>query len=143
MIDKEFKRHGINLSEEEYPDFLQKLMIKKQYNSMDDFYAAVGYGGIQLWKIMPRLKEEYQKAYASDIEEIDVPQAPVNRPKASAGVVIEGADDVLVKFQSAVILCRVTILSAILQGATVFQFTKGIAQMCRKISVKVKNPKDG
>lgn len=28
MIDKEFKRHGINLSEEEYPDFLQKLMIK-------------------------------------------------------------------------------------------------------------------
>lgn len=56
---------------------------------MDDFYAAVGYGGIQLWKIMPRLKEEYQKAYASDIEEIDVPQAPVKRPKASAGVVIE------------------------------------------------------
>ena len=98
MLDKEFKRHGINLSEEEYPDFLQKLMIKKQYNSMDDFYAAVGYGGIQLWKIMPRLKEEYQKAYASDIEEIDVPQAPVKRPKASAGVVIEGADDVLVKF---------------------------------------------
>lgn len=98
MIDKEFKRHGINLSEEEYPEFLQKLMIKKQYNSMDDFYAAVGYGGIQLWKIMPRLKEEYQKAYASDIEEIDVPQAPVKRPKASAGVLIEGADDVLVKF---------------------------------------------
>ena len=98
MLDKEFKRHGINLSEEEYPEFLQKLMIKKQYNSMDDFYAAVGYGGIQLWKIMPRLKEEYQKAYASDIEEIDVPQAPVKRPKASAGVVIEGADDVLVKF---------------------------------------------
>ena len=98
MLDKEFKRHGINLSEEEYPEFLQKLMIKKQYNSMDDFYAAVGYGGIQLWKIMPRLKEEYQKAYASDIEKIDVPQAPVKRPKASAGVVIEGADDVLVKF---------------------------------------------
>ena len=27
----------------------------------DDFYAAIGYGGIQLWKILPRVKEEYQK----------------------------------------------------------------------------------
>ena len=55
--------------------------------------------GVQTCAIpISRLKEEYQKAYASDIEEIDVPQAPVKRPKASAGVVIEGADDVLVKF---------------------------------------------
>ena len=38
--------------------------------------------------------------HVSDIEEIDVPQAPVKRPKASAGVVIEGADDVLVKFSN-------------------------------------------
>ena len=28
-------------------------------NNMDDFFAAIGYGGIQLWKIMPRLNNEY------------------------------------------------------------------------------------
>lgn len=98
LLDKEFKRQGISLTEEEYAEFFQKMMIKKQYNTLDDFYAAIGYGGIQLWKIMPRLKEEYQKTYASNIEEITVPQAPVKRHKATAGVVIEGTDDVLVKF---------------------------------------------
>lgn len=100
MLEREFKRHGINLNEDEYEEFLKKLMIKKQYNTLDDFYAAVGYGGIQLWKIMPRLKEEYQKAYTVEIEEVPVQQAPVKRNKAKSGVVIEGTDDVLVKFSN-------------------------------------------
>ncbi len=98
MLEKEFKRHGISLTEDEYAEFFQKFMIKKQYNTLDDFYAAIGYGGLQLWKIMPRLKEEYQKAYAANLEELNVPQAPVKRHKATAGVIIEGTDDVLVKF---------------------------------------------
>lgn len=49
---------------------------------------------------MPRLKEEYQKKYAHNIEEITVPQAPVKRHKATSGVVIDGADDMLVKFSN-------------------------------------------
>lgn len=100
MLEREFKRQGINLTEEEYDEFFRKMLIKKQYNTMDDFYAAIGYGGIQLWKIIPRLKEEYQKAFASNIEEINVPQAPVKRHRATSGVVIEGTDDVLVKFSN-------------------------------------------
>lgn len=100
MLEREFKRHGINLNEDEYEEFLKKFMVKKQYNTLDDFYAAVGYGGIQLWKIMPRLKEEYQKAYTVEIEDVPVQQAPVKRSKAKSGVVIEGTDDVLVKFSN-------------------------------------------
>lgn len=51
---------------------------------------------------MPRLKEEYQKTYAKDIENITVPQAPVKRTKSNSGVVIEGTDagDVLIKFSN-------------------------------------------
>lgn len=100
MFEKELKRNGIHLSEDEFVDEFEKFLLKKQYNTIDDFYAAIGYGGVQLWKIMPRLREEYQKIYAKDIETIDVPQAPVKRHKASSGVVIEGADDVLVKFSN-------------------------------------------
>lgn len=100
MLEREFKRYGINLTEDEYKEFFHKILVKKQYNSLDDFYAAIGYGGFQLWKVMPRLKEEYQKAYASNIEEIEVPKAPAKRSKATSGVVIEGTDDVLVKFSN-------------------------------------------
>ncbi len=99
-VEREFKRQGMNLTDEEMADFFAALTMKKQYNTLEDFYAAVGYGGIQLWKIMPRLKEEYQKRYAANIEEIVVPQAPVKRKKARSGVIIEGNDDVLVKFSN-------------------------------------------
>ena len=100
MLEKEFKRSGINLSDDELKEFIQKMLMKKQYVNLDDVYAAIGYGGLQLWKIMPRLKEEYQKAFASNIEEIEIPQAPQKRHKASSGVIIEGTDDVLVKFSN-------------------------------------------
>lgn len=100
IIEREFKRQGMNLAEDEYPEFFRSVSVKKQYNTLEDFYAAVGYGGIQLWKIMPRLREEYQKTYANDLENITVPPVPVKRSKASSGVVIEGNDDVLVKFSN-------------------------------------------
>lgn len=100
MLEREFKRNGINLTEDEYAEFFRKLLIKKQYNTLEDFYAAIGYGGIHLWKIMPRLKEEYQKAYTTEVENINVQPAPVKRHKATSGVVIEGTDDVLVKFSN-------------------------------------------
>lgn len=100
MVDREFKRQGMNLTDDEMKEFFNTVAIKKQYNTLDDFYAAVGYGGIQLWKIMPRLKEEYQKRYAADVEQIAVQPAPVKRKKASSGVVVEGNDDVLVKFSN-------------------------------------------
>ncbi len=98
-LEREFKRNGIQLSEKEQEAFFQKLLQKKHCNSMDDFYAAIGYGGIQLWKMMPRIKEEYQKKYAVDIENVvPAPQAPPKRKKANSGVIIEGVDDVLIKF---------------------------------------------
>ena len=100
IVEREFKRQGMNLSDEEMEDFFVNINMKKQYNTLDDFYAAVGYGGIQLWKILPRLKEEYQKTYAADPESIKVPPAPVKRKRASSGVIIEGNDDVLVKFSN-------------------------------------------
>lgn len=101
MIEREFKRQGMPLSEDEYPEFFRSIALKKQYNTLDDFYAAVGYGGVQLWKIMPRLKEEYQKTFAKDLELVNLPPvAPQKRSKASSGVVIEGNDDVLVKFSN-------------------------------------------
>ena len=100
MIEREVKRQGMNLTEEEYPECFRSVSVQTQYNTLDDFYAAVGYGGIQLWKIMPRLREEYQKTYASDLESITVPPVPEKRSKASSGVIIEGNDDVLVKFSN-------------------------------------------
>lgn len=98
-LERELKRNGIHFSDEEAGEFFSKMLQKKHCNTMDDFYAAIGYGGIQLWKMMPRIKEEYQKKYVKEIEQV-VPaqQMPPKRKKATSGVIIEGVDDVLIKF---------------------------------------------
>ena len=100
MLEREFSRQGINLTESEYPDLLRSISVKKQYNTLDDFYAAIGYGGIQLWKVMPRIKEEYQKIYGQNIENIIVPPAPPVRTQNSSGVLIDGYSDMRVKFSN-------------------------------------------
>lgn len=97
-VEREFRRNRINIPENEMESFIADI-IKKRFTTLDDFYASLGYGGMQLWKMMPRIKEEYNKRYKQEEKpQIDNSNAPVAKSKVSSGVIIEGMDDVLVKF---------------------------------------------
>ncbi len=99
-FERELKKNGINIPENELEEFLKKVNLKIQVNSLDDFYAAIGYGGIQLWKIMPRIRDLYQKLYVKPNTDY-VPPTPseqTKRKKVGSGVIVEGMDDVLIKF---------------------------------------------
>ena len=98
-LEREFKRAGINVPEDERTEFLVKAVRKKQYNTIEEFYEAIGYGGVQLWKIMPRIKEEYSKAN-KPVEEVIAKTVaePVKKRRISSGVIVEGVDDMLIKF---------------------------------------------
>lgn len=97
-FDRELKRNGVSIPENELEDFLKGVNLKLQVNSLDDFYAAIGYGGIQLWKIMPRVRELYQKLYKKPKEDFSVTDNSQRIRKISSGVSVEGVDDVLIKF---------------------------------------------
>ncbi len=99
-FERELKKNGINIPDDELEEFLGKVNLKIQVNSLDDFYAAIGYGGIQLWKIMPRIRDLYQKLYVKQTTEYTpaVPAEQSKRKKVSSGVIVEGMDDVLIKF---------------------------------------------
>ncbi len=99
-FERELKRNGINIPEEDLPEFLTKVNLKLQVNSLDDFYAAIGYGGIQLWKILPRVRELYQKLYEKPLNDFKIPTTPTSKRvrKVGSGVAIEGVEDVLIKF---------------------------------------------
>lgn len=96
-IDKEFKHNGIILSEEERAEFFAEI-LKKRYTMLEDFYAMIGYGGILLWKLIPRIKESYNKNYRiqEKIEEAKTVNTTPIKTKSSNGIMIEGVDDVLV-----------------------------------------------
>ncbi len=96
-LENEFKRNNIRLSEEQMNEFVESISKRQHCDSVDDFYAAIGYGGIILSRIIPRIKDDYAKIYKEQIEKT---QTQVAQAKAhpSNGVIIEGIDGCLVKF---------------------------------------------
>ena len=105
-LEREFKRNLINVPENELEDFVLNLAKRQHINTLEDFYAAIGYGGVLLSRLMPRVKEEFQKTYRSAAEEEKkaalLPQQPAaagKKPgKPTSGVIVEGLDSCLVKF---------------------------------------------
>lgn len=97
-IEREFRRNYIRLSEEDYNKFIKKLAERQRMDNIDDFYAAIGYGGLSIIRLMPYIKEEYQKNYDKHREEIKV--LPIKKPnnKNNEGVTVEGIDNCLIKF---------------------------------------------
>lgn len=96
-IEREFKRNYIRLTDEEYETFIKKLAARQHLDSVDDFYAAIGYGGLSVSKQMPYIKDEYHKNYdKSHIEEISAKQ-PAKR-KSKDGIIVDGIDNCLIKF---------------------------------------------
>jgi len=91
-LETEFKRAGILLPEGRQKDFIAGIAKRQHYESTEDFYAAIGYGGFILSKIMPRLKEDYQRLIRPE------EAAPVIPSKSSSGVIVEGIDNCPVKF---------------------------------------------
>ena len=103
-VDKEFKRNLINVPAEDKEVFMTELATRQRCNTVDDFYAAIGYGGLSLSRIIPRVKDDFIKLYRTTPQDIEaaIVQAQIPKKqknsKASSGVIVEGLDGCLVKF---------------------------------------------
>ncbi|MEG2016465.1 MAG: bifunctional (p)ppGpp synthetase/guanosine-3',5'-bis(diphosphate) 3'-pyrophosphohydrolase [Oscillospiraceae bacterium] len=96
-LEREFRRNNIRLYDENLDQFLEKLSERQRCQSIDDFYAAIGYGSISINRLMPYIKEEYYKILkAKEPPEINIVVEPKSR--SSEGVIVEGVDNCLVKF---------------------------------------------
>ena len=94
--ERELRRNGIALTGEKEAEFLRLISEKQKLLTPDDFFAALGYGGIILSKIMPMIKDEYTKFTA--VPDQTAPKL-AKQPKtvSSEGVVVEGVGNCLVK----------------------------------------------
>ncbi len=100
-LDREFKRNNINLEDGERDAFIESIAKRQHCESVEDFYAAIGYGGILLSKIMPRVKEDYLKLVRQGDQPEEAALDIVSfqpHSKSSNGVIVEGIDNCLVKF---------------------------------------------
>ena len=109
-FESELKRTGVTLKELTNEENLPGVLKKLAYNTLDDMYAAIGYGGVTSLKLIGRLREEIQKIlkqHQAD-RQAEVP-VEAGKPEATRpavptraggeqGIVVEGIDNCLVKF---------------------------------------------
>lgn len=101
-LERELSRNLIRLIPERMEEFLMEQAKKQHCETLDDFYAAIGYGGVLLSKLMPRIRDAYSRLQ----KEEQVAAAPVaatltpspRRSKSNGGVIVENMDNCLVKF---------------------------------------------
>jgi len=96
-FDRELRRAMISLSPRDYDPFVEEIAKRQRFNSADDMYAALGYGGLQTSRVMPKVREEYAKLIDRNTP-IEVFDVPIVKRKASEGVIVEGLDNCLIKF---------------------------------------------
>jgi len=97
-LEREFKRNFIRLDDENYEKFILKLAERSHQNSIEDFYAAIGYGGIQLARLIPGIKDEYNRNWKpqEEVQEPDIDKTiqQINQPSKSTGsIIVEGFDN--------------------------------------------------
>ena len=98
-VEREFRRASINLPDKEMEKFIADIAERQHCSSIEDFYNKIGYGGIILSRIMPRVREDYLHKIKVN-QPVDISGAVMDNRATSRshdGVEIEGVDNCLVK----------------------------------------------
>ncbi|MBE6963874.1 MAG: bifunctional (p)ppGpp synthetase/guanosine-3',5'-bis(diphosphate) 3'-pyrophosphohydrolase [Ruminococcaceae bacterium] len=110
-FESELKHMGLTLKDVTAPEVLNAVLKKMPYGSLEEMYAAIGYGGFTAQKAVSRIQGELQRLNRSQQTEqqlLDAAEnktkeetasAPVQkRVKSEQGIIVEGLDNCLVKF---------------------------------------------
>ncbi len=107
MFEEEFRRAGFTMSDLSGDELISTILKKMSFTSLDDMFAAIGYGGVTAVRAVNRVKEEIiraQKPKVKDLVEklgdsaIIRADQPAKNEKAVHGVLVEGLDNCLIKF---------------------------------------------
>ena len=105
MFEAEFRRAGLSsayLSDEE---LIQTCVKKLAVTSLDDMFAAIGYGGLTCTRAVNRFKDEIarderQQTHKTALDKLnEAAERRSDKPvKAVQGVLVEGIGNILIKF---------------------------------------------
>ena len=104
-VDLEIKKHVRSSSEQQREAVAAALATRLGFSCAEDFYCAIGYGGLMISKILKRLQDECDRLIKPAVEEsaAQTPpkQIPVSRAKqvkSNSGIIVDGEAGCMVKF---------------------------------------------
>ncbi|MDK2798464.1 MAG: diphosphokinase / guanosine-3,5-bis(diphosphate) 3-diphosphatase [Clostridiales bacterium] len=102
LIEKELKKTGFTHNQLFKSEWIEIVLKKYSFQSLDDLYASVGYGGIAASKVVGRLREEYRKATKTEAvepahEEINTVFKSKKRRQNNNGIIVKGIENCLVR----------------------------------------------
>jgi guanosine-3',5'-bis(diphosphate) 3'-pyrophosphohydrolase len=109
MLEVELRRNGISMADAQKYDVLTVILKRLSLTSVDDMYAAIGYGGITATKTVNRIRDEIQRAQRANagknalekLSESAEKRAEAKKQEkqhAIQGVLVSGLDNCLIKF---------------------------------------------
>lgn len=97
MVEAEIKDRGFSLKEALTDENLQEAANKFNFQSLDDMWASVGYGGLTASQVVSRITEKLRR----EREEQAMPEfkpAPAHKTvKSESGVRVKGVENLLVR----------------------------------------------
>lgn len=66
MIEKELKKQGFTASQLFKPEWVDIILKKYTFATIEDLWAAIGYGALTANRVISRLKEEYRKTVKAE-----------------------------------------------------------------------------
>lgn len=97
IIEKEFKKHNISLEDKELTKVIEPYFKGGKFSNLDDFYAAIGYGGIPAFKIITNIREKILKPKLQSSTAQNNVASIKNKSKGSFGIDLDGVTNCLVK----------------------------------------------
>ncbi len=95
-VEREFRRLGISLGDDELTEFIDDIAKRMHLADADEFYAAIGYGGVLLSKVMPRIRDDYNKRVAA-AKPVELATVAPKVHASPEGVIVDGIDNCLIK----------------------------------------------
>jgi GTP pyrophosphokinase len=100
-LEREIKKLSIKPVDILKDEWIDLVLQRYQFGSIDDMYASIGFGGLSVNKVVARLLEQYDKEHESEdfeqkIEEM-VNSKPTKVKPSKSGVIVKGIDNCLVK----------------------------------------------
>ena len=104
-FESEMKRTGLPLSITIDPEISPQLLKKLAFDSWEDMYAAIGYGGLTATKAVGRIRDDVNKALRTQANEKlqfnPLRTSPITGRQdrhAVNGVIVEDIDSIMIKF---------------------------------------------